>query len=406
MRIRLSFFAAPMFLLAASVHVENETMITTPLIDPKALSLSCDKIAAGESRFVIAFRDAIARADKWLATSPPSVMDKRRTPPSGDKHDYMSLATYWYANPFTSDGMPWIRRDGERNPLTMSSEFDRAAMSQSTNAIIDLILAYRLSGDEKYARHAARMIRAWFLDPATRMNPHLEYGQAIPGQNTGRCIGVIDTSYWVIMLDMIETLCGSCTWPDADHHALQKWFGQYVDWLTTSRLGKDEESQKNNHGTWYDAQVARFALFAGRTDLARTVINKSRTNRIAEQIEPDGRMPLELARTKSFTYSAFNVRAMFYLARMGERLCIDLWHYRTTDGRTLKKSLDYLAPYADPSRSWPHQQIGDEPYRATLSVILRLGFGAYQDERYANLVGQFPMRERDADISMFVYNIK
>lgn len=385
----------------ALAYAENHPMMTLPLVDKSAISTARDKISQHDPVYQKASDALIVRADKWLQTAPPSVMDKRRVAPSGDKHDYMSLATYWYVNPDTADGMPWIRRDGQRNPLTMSNEFDRSAMSRSTSAIMDLSLAYQLTRDEKYAQQCARMIRTWFLDPATRMNPHLEYGQAIPGINNGRCIGIIDTAAWALMLDTVELLQDSPAWTQTDHQALQKWFGDYLRWLTDSKLGQEEESQKNNHGTWYDVQVARFALFANRPDVAMRMIEKAKTHRIPEQIEPDGRMPHELARTKAFTYSTFNLRAFFYLARMGDRVGIDLWQHSTSDGRTLKKALDFLAPYADPSARWPYEQIGDEDYRATLQPLLRMAASAYGQHPYAEWSLRLAEQEKEPDLTLF-----
>lgn len=344
------------------------------------------RVGQNDPVFTAPMKALLTRSNAALTIKPPSVMDKKRTPPSGDKHDFMSLATYWYPNPNTPDGTPWIRRDGETNPLVVSDEFDRIALERMTHSASDLTLAYAMTGNAAYAEKAATLLRTWFLDPATRMNPHLEYSQAIPGMNNGRCIGIIDTHTWVELLDFVELLRGSSAWPQADHQALQQWFARYNDWLINSALGKEEESQTNNHGTWYDTQVARFALFSGRHDIAKTIIEKARDQRFTVQIEPDGRMPLELARTRSFSYTAFNLRAWFYLARMGEKFSIDLWHHSTTDGRSLQKSLQFAAPYMDPSVQWPYQQIGEANFRTSFLPALRMGYVKYQDPRYVELL--------------------
>src|SRR5690606_33758828 len=166
--------------------------------------------------------------------------------------------------------------------------------------------------------HAARLLRVWFLDEATRMNPHLEYGQAVPGRNKGRGIGIIDTAGLPRLVDAVGLLQGSQHWTDVDQQGMQQWFGEYLTWLRESRHGRDEDRTKNNHATWYDVQVAAFALFAGEEHIAREVLEGAGDRRIRTQIEPDGRQPHELARTKSFDYSTMNLRGMFELATLAE----------------------------------------------------------------------------------------
>lgn len=313
-------------------------------------------------------------ADAALEAGPWSVMDKPLTPPSGDKHDYYSVGPYWWPDPSKADGLPYIRRDGEVNPER--ANYDNVGMGRMTSAVRDLALGWYFTGDERYASHAAGLLRTWFLDPATRMNPNLEFGQAIPGRVAGRGIGIIDTVGLIDLADAIGLLQTSSAWTAADHRELQGWFRAYLHWLRTSDHGQDEANTSNNHAVWYDAQVVCFALFAGEESTAREVLQRAGPDRIATQIEPDGRMPLELARTKSFHYTLYNLRAFVALALLADHTGIDLWSYRTEDGRSIEAALDWFAPYVAGEQPWTYQQIsrvtpsrGASLYLRTLEVL-------------------------------------
>jgi len=323
-----------------------------------------------------------ADADRALTLKPTSVMDKTITPPSGDKHDYMSQAPYWWPDPQKPDGKPYIRKDGQRNP-EINRLPDHDNLGQLTSAVATLGLAYRLHNMPAYAEHAARLTRTWFLDPATRMNPHLKFGQGIPGINEGRGIGIIETRGLPDLLDGIVLISSSGAWTKTDEAGLQAWMRDYVAWLTTSTYGQEESKNGNNHETWYDVQVASLALYTGQRDLARRTLEGSRA-RIDRQFEPDGRQPRELERTRSFDYSEFNLTAFFNLAVLGDRLGVDLWNYRSADGRSLRRGLDFLVPYAAGEKKWDFDQI--TPFSGgTISNILRRGAVGWNEPKYRAL---------------------
>ncbi len=360
------------------------------------------RLAAGDAVLQPALKKLIEDADKALKLSPFSVMDKKLTPPSGDKHDYMSLGPYWWPDPNKPGGKPYIRRDGESNPESKNNDTDRPALEKMRAAVETLSLAYYFSGKEAYAEHAARLLRAWFLDAATKMNPHLNYGQAIPGRMDGRGIGIIDTRNLPAMLNAVALLEPSPSWTKDNQAGLIRWFEAYLNWLLTSKNGKDEADEHNNHGTWYDVQVAGFALFVGKAQLAKQTIEHAKT-RLAKQIEPDGRQPHELARTISFSYSTMNLIAFFELAVMGETLGVDLWRYETKDKRGLRAALDYLAPYADSQKAWPHPQIGGKSYHMALLPLLKRGARAYGDARYQSLIEKLPQDEAISHRAQLLY---
>jgi hypothetical protein len=301
----------------------------------------------------------VREAELALKFGPVSVMDKAVVPPSGDKHDYMSQAPYWWPDSSKPNGLPYVRRDGERNPeIGRISDHDN--LGRLVANVATLARAYESTRDERYASHAARLVRTWFIDPLTRMNPHLRFGQGIPGITEGRGIGIIETRDLPRLIDGVRRLQRSNAWTPSDESGLQSWMRGYLRWLVESEHGKEEGRNGNNHETWYDVQVAALALYTGEEGLAKRTLEGVK-GRIARQIEPDGRQPRELERTRSWDYSIFNLTAFFELAEMGDRLGVDLWNYRTPDGRSLRGAFQYLLPFANKERSWRDTQI--TPFR-------------------------------------------
>jgi hypothetical protein len=394
MRPRAIDYAAALTIalaLAASPMPPQSAPPSTNRSDERLLLVGSPQLASLQRRLTVdndsstarhLLNELVAEADKTLQAKPASVMDKTIVPPSGDKHDYMSQAPYWWPDPGKADGRPYVRRDGQRNP-----EIDRLPdhdnLGRLADAVATLGLAYRLGGKPAYAEHAARLARVWFLDAGTRMNPHLKYGQGIPGINDGRGIGIIETRGLPDLLDGIILISGSKAWTSADEAGLQRWMREYLSWLLTSTYGKEESANGNNHETWYDVQAAGLAIYTGQRDVARTILEGVR-QRIVRQFEPDGRQPRELERTRSFDYSEFNLTAFFNLAVLGERAGVDLWNYASADGRSLHRGLDFLVPYAAGEKKWDFDQI--TPFRgSTISNILRRGAVAWKEPKYRAL---------------------
>jgi hypothetical protein len=327
------------------------------LLDSRALADTRERLRRGDERLKSALTTLDADAKKALAMKPVSVMDKTVTPPSGNKHDYMSQAPYWWPDKTQPDGRPYLRKDGERNP-EINGISDHDNLGRVCGTVNTLGLAHYLTGRDEYAAQAARLVRVWFLDAATRMTPHLRFGQGIPGINDGRGIGIIETRGLPELLDGVRLIGESSAWTAADEKGLQEWMRAYVTWLVESPYGQDESKNGNNHETWYDVQVASIALYTGQRDLAKRTLEHSR-ERIGRQFQPDGSQPRELERTRSWDYSAFNLVAFFNLGMLGERVGVDLWNFRTPDGRSLRHALDFMVPYATGERKWPEAQITD-----------------------------------------------
>ena len=358
------------------------------VLDAKQLQLTRQRLKRGDKDLSAAWARLERDAQKALAAGPFSVVVKEMAPPSGDKHDYLSQAPYYWPNLRTPGGLPYVHRDGERNP-EINKITDSRNLDQMESAVETLALAYYFKGDEVYAAKASQLLRAFFLDPASRMNPNLQYGQFVPGVNTGRGIALIETRGLTRVVDAIGLLAGSKAWTESDQRGLQAWFGNFLQWMLVSKNGRDEAAAKNNHGSFYDAQVVSFALLLGRRSLAVEVLQAARQKRIATQIEADGRQPLELARTKSWNYSSFNLEAMMMLATLGERVGVDLWRYQTSDGRGIRKALDFLLPFAFGERKWEYQQLGGvEPQ--ILWPLLRRAAITYSDKEIQQSLAKLP----------------
>ena len=364
------------------------------LLDGEHMEKARQRLRDGDASLAPAAKKLEESAREAMKAGPFSVMQKDRTPPSGDKHDYMSQAPYWWPDPATPDGLPYIRKDGLRNP-EINKITDRGQMREMSNAVEQLALVYYFTGDEAFAARAGELLRTWFIDEKTRMNPHLEFAQGIPGINTGRGIGIIETASLANVADAIGLLAGAKAWSAADERAMRDWYKRYLAWMLESPHGKDESVAKNNHGTYYAVQAVTFALFNDQPDVATRILSEVGGKRIAVQIEPDGRQPLELERTKAWSYSVMNLRGLMHLANLGRRFDLDLWVYETPDGRSIRKALDFLAPYASGERPWPHDQInGFRPEGG--AVLLPRAATQYPESHYPKLAAQLPPLPADA----------
>jgi Alginate lyase len=374
---------------------------------PQLLTLEAAALArtrSGDAALQPAFSALKRRADLALQTPPRSVTHKTTTPPSGSKNDYMSMGPYWWPNPATPNGLPYVQRDGQRNPQAMGNALDSMRLQATLADTRDLALAYHFTDDARYAQKAAAVLRTWFLEPTTRMNPHLRFGQAIPGIVEGRGIGIIDTRDLWLAIDAVALIASSGSGLSSDEQqALRQWFADYAQWLHTSPLGRDEAAELNNHGLFYDVQLAAYWLFAGETEKARQLVFDAQMKRLATQIDSQGRMPLELARTRPFHYQTFTLEAATRLARYGQVLdersgpakpwvaddsrcrapamhinCpLDLWQWEI-DGKSLRAALHFVASVVTNPATWQHATaLEPRPVLAPVLPVLLLAQRAY-----------------------------
>lgn len=292
----------------------------------------------------------VTAAQRYLHEEPITVTASSSARSTGGKHDYFSEGDYWWPDPKNPDG-PYIQRDGMSNPDNFNDH--RLALIRLSLQVPALAAAWLITKDERYATHAAKHLRAWFLDESTRMNPHLQYAQAIHGRFTGRGTGIIDTIHLVEVTRAIAVLEKSHALTATEHARIRQWFVEYVRWMTTSKNGGDERDAKNNHGTCWVMQVAEFARYTGNAELTAFCKDRYKTVMLPTQFAANGSFPLELARTKPYSYSLFNLDIMSTVCQILSTPEDNLWTYRLADGRGMEKAIAYMYPFIKDKATWP-----------------------------------------------------
>lgn len=293
----------------------------------------------------------LALADDYLKRPIPHITDHISPRSLGGPHDYYSEADYWWPNPETADGLPYIQRDGETNPDNF--DYHRYALRDMKEYVLVLTLAYLHTNHTSYAKQAVRILQEFFLNEETRMNPHLNYAQAICGISPGRGIGIIDTIHLVEIPYAAERLYQSGILACDDFAELQTWFHTYLDWLLSSPNGNEESQTKNNHAVCYYMQVAAFAKFLNEDDILEEVKN-TYINRLLEQMNTKGQFPLELRRTKPYNYSAFILDNLLSICFFLSEKYENIWFEKSATGKTTQNAIDFMVPYILNKGLWPY----------------------------------------------------
>lgn len=353
------------------------------VLDAKALGDARAAVLAGKE--IPGLAELRRDADPVVSAIPMTVIAKDAPAPSGDLHDYLSLSIYWWPDTSKPDGLPYLQRDGHTNPESSdTTKYDAGKLNRMVMSVETLSLAAYITGERQYADASAKWLRTWFIDPKTRMKPTMRYAQIIPGRPEPRGTGIIDSRQFIRAVDAALLLTGMPSWTAADDAALRAWFGEMADWLVTSPQGQMEGASKNNHGTWYDAQLVDFALYGGRPQIVRDTLSRFAARRVTTQIDSNGAQPLELARTRSYHYSAFNLLAFTVAADLGAGAGVDIW--RSAPG--IRAGIDLLVPYATPGTTWPYPDIDKIDYYTELAPVLTRAARAYPDAGYDRTIAQ------------------
>ncbi len=353
-------------------------------------------------------RERILRAANEYLAQPPITITAYSSPRSkGGKHDYFSEGDYWWPDPKNPDG-PYIRRDGYSNPANFNDH--REALIRLSLHVPALTAAWLITKDTRYAQHAVLHLRAWFLDPATRMNPSLDYAQAIWGITPGRGTGVIDTLHLVEVSRAARHLGKTSALTTTEFAGVRDWFAQYLDWMRTSKNGKEEEAAKNNHGTCWVAQAAAFAALTGNEEAMALCRERFKDHLVPDQLAPDGSFPLELARTKPYSYSLFDLDVLSIVCEIASAPVDspdNLWQFKMANGNTYQKAVDFMFPFIQDKSKWPYahdvEYWDDLPNRQPSLLFAGL---AYREPKYialwrtlrpdpttAEIIRNFPVRQ-------------
>lgn len=290
-------------------------------------------------------------AHEFLSEKPVTVTAAHSPRSKGGAHDYFSEGDYWWPDP-NNPGGPYIRRDGFSNPDNFNTH--REALIHLGILAPTLAAAWRLTHDARFLAQMMKHLRAWFVDPSTKMNPNLEYAQAIFGVSIGRGTGIIDTLQLVDLVRGLRVLEAAHALEPEEIEPIRAWFSEYVDWMATSKNGIDEERAKNNHGTCWILQVAEFAQFARRDDLVKLCIDRFKHNIVPDQIAANGSLPLELARTKPYSYSLFDTDVLAGICQSLSTASEDLWRFRTKKSGSVADVVAFLEPYIADKAKWPY----------------------------------------------------
>ena len=367
-----------------------------------AASFAGAAFATSAVKFDVAAFDrarVLRNAQKYLTNKPATVTAAQSRRSTGGLHDFFSEGDYWWPDP-KNPGGAYVRRDGMTNPDNFVEH--RTFLMKLSVQVPALAAAWKVTRDRRYSDHAAAHVRAWFVDESTRMNPNLELAQAIHGLYTGRGTGVIDTIHLVEVARAIPLLAEAGSLSPADYATTKKWFGDYLAWMNTSKNGIEERDAKNNHGTCWFLQAAAFAQLTGNREMLANCAHQLTTVIIPVQIAPDGSLPLELARTKPYGYSLFNLEALATLCQIVSEAGDSLWNFTTPDGRSIAKAIEYMFPYIRDKKTWKNAP--DVMYYEAWPMrqeALLFGGIAYQRADYLEVWKKLPA---DSDVEEVIRN--
>jgi hypothetical protein len=327
-------------------------------------------------------------ANQYLNEKPITITDSSTPRSAGGVHDFFSEADYWWPDPKNPNG-PYIQRDGMSNPDNFVDH--RRALMRLSVQVPALVAAWKLTKDKRYAAKAAQHLRAWFIDERTRMNPNLQYAQAIHGITTGRGTGIIDTIHLVEVARSIEVLKDSSVLSMSELGAITQWFKDYVTWMTTSKNGTDERDAKNNHTTCWVMQVAAFAHLVADQKLLDYCRERFKTIIVPNQVATNGSFPEELRRTKPYGYELFNLEAMATVCQILSTPQDNLFTFQTADGRGFRRAVEYMAPFIGDKKSWPLKPdvMYDKEWPMRQASLLFAGI-AFKRQDYIDLWKRLP----------------
>lgn len=352
--MKCTLIIAVLLLLMEVVYSQDHR---TFIIDYELLKQNKNSLNAGNAgELAEALAKLKSDADNILKKPIHSVVQKKQLPASRNKHDYYSLATYWWPDPSKPNGLPYIPKDGKANP-EVGKIRDWENLKDLARSIQILGVAYFYTNDETYVANAVKRLRTWFLDKNTCMNPNLNYAQAIKGKVDGRREGIIDTRSLVDLIDGIQLLSNSRNFSENDLNGIKNWFANFLSWMQTSKIGQGGAQLVNNIGTAYYMQLIAYSVFVGKNDIAKQALNNKIPRLVDIQFDLEGKQPKELSRTNAYSYSLANLEYWFKIAELAEHVGVDVWNLKSNKGASVKAAYEWLIPYGEGDKAWDYQQL-------------------------------------------------
>ncbi|MEP2239845.1 MAG: alginate lyase family protein [Maribacter sp.] len=373
------------FLLVFSQDIKTNTTPALLIGQGDQLPRIKKELAEGNSDLVAALKIIVEKADAALEQPIVNVVAEGALPPSGDAHDYFSYSPYWWPDAENPNG-PYIWRDGVTNPDRRTSDVSR--LEAMGRAVSSLVPAWYFTGDERYAEHAVQQIRAWYLDPETRMNPNFRFGQKRRGHDYNSSGGILESNRMDWVVDCAILLEDYSGWTEKDRKDLRSWFGELATWMVESPEGIEEAMQPNNHGAWYNYHLILYSLYGEKPEIARNHLDLMPA-RIFGQVFIDGRQPQELIRTNALSYSVYGARALTGVARLGRHLDYDLFTYRSTEGRSIRLAIDYITPFIIGEEEWPGEQVKPVSTSRANELYWNAALG-FKEREFANILNKLP----------------
>lgn len=357
----------------------------------------------GDKATVRRVGDMAAYSERFLNARPVTVTDKKRTAPSNDPRDYVSLSPYWWPDSTKTGGLPYVRHDGKRNPEVY--EYANREQANLMGTCVDFTsVLYYITGDRRYAQACAAQLRAWFTDAKTGINPNMTYAQIIPGRTTLRGTGIIDSRRFVRAILMSQLIEGSEEWTEADRRQLRAWAEAFCYWLENSTQGRKESAAANNHGLWYDAVHIMLLAYLDRKADVEKAVDHGIMAKLEAQIAPDGSLPQELKRTLSLHYSTFVMEALTLTANVVRPLGINLWLKTTAKGTGMQDVASYLLPFYLHPEAWPYKQIKPFAKERGAVIMYEAAMSAGRED-YLRTAGKIGVGEKADNIDTVIYGI-
>ncbi|EJD39569.1 chondroitin AC/alginate lyase [Auricularia subglabra TFB-10046 SS5] len=351
-----------------------------------------DHRTADAAQSIVAWADALYNQGPW------SVTYKNIAAPTGDKHDYMSWAPYWWPDcsnvgnktELTPQQIwvtcPYKDRDGQFVPDVRLIN-DTGAFAGMSDAVFYNTLAWQITGKEAYAKKAVTDMRTWFIDEDTFMNPNLNFSQVHrgPGVQKGDHCGVLDmkTISKVGSAILLMRKAKFAGWTADDDTKFNSWAKQFIGWLETHPFGHDEGTAPNNHGTYFYNTMVTCQILTGNMTGARHYLDRYFTTQYLNQIDANGEQPYEVVRSRRYHYRAYGLGATIINAKLAQYIGYNVWNLTTSKGGTIQKAADWAMTFDPASTNETTSAPAEELYQHVAAVASVYGD---PDGKYASFL--------------------